>query len=149
MLEEYLLELLVRLSDYEILISAAAPFILGDVSLHIIGILSGEGILTLWVVILIPTLSTIFVESFVLYLVRHKNLIGRILKGTKKEKVILEKIKHIQRRFHGRDVPVLIMSKFLPGSRLITMVYLGICKLPFIKFLLIESILVVSWVVPS
>ena len=146
MTKEDLLALLSDIFEYDILIALIAPYVVGDASLHLLGVLSGEGLLDLKIFFIFPILSVLVVEALIFYFVRHKGVIHRLIERHSKKEEILRKIRIIQEKFHGKDFWILAISKILPGTRLITIAYIGVCNISFRKFIFIESFLIVVWV---
>jgi len=124
-----------------------ATFFLGDEMVYLFAFLSGYEILKFWVVLIFATLGNGLGDLFWFSVARFKifskiksKFITKANKDKEETKIIIKSIKH------HRLFWLLVMSKFLYGTRLLMIFYTSKKEKNFKKLIFINSLAVISWV---
>ena len=124
-----------------------ATFFLGDEMVYLFGFLSGHGILKLWVVFVFAILGNGLCDVFWFSVARFKifskiksKLIAKAGKDEEETELLIKKEKHHKLFW------LLVMSKFLYGTRLLMIFYAAKKEKNFKKLIFINSLAVISWV---
>ena len=134
--------------EYPAAVSFFGALIAGESILIILGALSGQGLLSFWVLFVFSLLGAVSSDLFLYVLGRNlplrnlkkMHLVPGTLKGA------IARLNKIAYRNQGKAI---VISKMIYGTRTATMVYLGHTKMPLLKFLVYTSAstFVLLWIV--
>ena len=130
--------------SYPIIITLLAAFLGGEVALLFLAVLSGQGVMSLGIVVVFFFIGTT-ITDFVFFNFAKSSLVKRFLK----KKLInkwYRKISSVLGKFRKNIFMVLLITKFLHGTRYISLIYFGNEKVKKSKFLIYDFFVTVIWI---
>lgn len=127
------------ISSNPIFLSFIGSVIFGDAFILSMAFLSGSGYIPFTIVYFFSILGFIVADTF-WYLIAKTKKVNYLLKIISKNKHSKTAEKYIQRSTYGKPFLALTYSKFIYGTRIITIFYIR-KKIKFLKFLLYNSFL--------
>ena len=109
----------------------------GDMFIFAMSFLAGQGLWSWWSVFLICFVGTI--ASDCVWFLSGTQILDRFRKYKFFKKL---DTKYLPK---GKPWKVLLIFKFLYGTRILTIIYFGVRKLSFLKFLILDSIGTLEW----
>ena len=140
LMQEFALQILHTYNLWAIFFGA---FSFGESIILSSSFLAGQGIWTIWDVFWLSLAGTVLSDA-IWY------LLGQVLLGNSKlyDKYIAkhaDAFAKVEKRIIKKPFLVLLFIKFLYGTRILTIVYLSIRKIGFIKFLIFDTIGTLIW----
>lgn len=138
--------LLLQFSDYAGTIAFLGAFLGGDSVVIFLAGLAGQGLMPLWKVFVFLILGTIISDVLVFSIGRtkyFKRIVGHRYVKKGYDSVVAE----LDRFFHKKVLVVLIIAKFMYGTRFITLFYLGNKGITSKRFVWYDSIATFIWVI--
>src|SRR3989344_5511325 len=131
--------LILILGEHPIWISFFGGIFGGEATIITLSFLSVQGYLPLWTIIIFSTLGLI-ISDFVLFMVGRFHFIKNI-KQLEKHSKTFKKIDKIIIKWGGNNTfMVLLYTKFIYGTSIPTLIYLGMKNTPYHKFLIYNII---------
>lgn len=129
------------IADYGYYAIPIAVIFLGNAVIFICGILAHHGVLDIPLVVIASFMGGLFISQILFYLGQffiNKN-------KTQKEKFEKSsgKITEVKNRFHKSPFLVILLSRFVPGFRVIAPIVIGFLKYNRIKYFLYDIIAVI------
>ncbi len=145
-IEEIITSLTPVLSVYGWLITYVASAIWGDATIIALAFIAAQGTFPIWVVVVFGYFGTLTGDCiwFLLTYLKFWDKLKRWKKFSDKFEKVDERIQKLGKK---SDLYVLIVTKFLYGTRILTILYVGLKKLPFRKFLLYDGIATIFWII--
>ncbi len=145
-IESIIITLTPVLSTYGWIITYCASVLWGDATILTLAFISAQGTFPIWIVFVFGFLGTLTGDClwFLLTKLNFWKKVKRWNKFYDKYKKIDERIQRLGKR---SDLTVLIITKFLYGTRILTIIYVGLKKISFRKFLLYDGIATVFWII--
>lgn len=108
------------------------------------GLLASQGVVPLWAAIAACALG-IFLGDMLLYFLGYWFGEPALKRAPLKWLVTERSIKHIGHWFHRRGGMLIIISRFIPGTRIPTFVGAGVLRMPLKKFVFFFLVAVLAW----
>jgi membrane protein DedA with SNARE-associated domain len=140
-----LLSSLIRISaHHEFLLPFVGSAIGGEAAVLAITFFAAQGFLPLWTVVLFGFMGSMFADSLIFLLARSS-----FFKNMRIYKRMLEKYnsrkKQISAISRGKYFYILLIAKFLYGTRTITTIYLSLKPLGFLRYTFMNAIITALW----
>lgn len=132
------------LSQYPIWTSLLVGIFTGEEVILILAFLSAQGVLPLWVVFVFVPMGTFICDAFFFFLGKTK-LINRI-KEWKHFSRHYEKVDaHVGKLTGDKHLLALFYTKFIYGTRIVTIVFLGLRGTKYSQFFKYNLIITIIW----
>lgn len=133
-------------AEYSFPLAILAPIVGGEIAILGLAFLAGQGILPLWDVIIGGFLGMFLLDVF--WFSVPKSRWGEKFREKSRES---EKYRMLEAKIeefsHRSDIMILFISKVLVGTRILTLAYLSIRKVPFRRFLKYNLLATLPWAV--
>lgn len=140
-------ELIFFIQEYQYLISVLTPLLIGEISIHVFGILNGSGDISL-LPFIISLISTIVFDVIIYYTVQVMKHRGNTIEKIKSIKILSrfeEMFRKCEDRYSKYPALLLFAIKIMPMTKLI-MVFFAICsKMSVIRFTFHSIIVNIVW----
>lgn len=129
---------------YYPILSAFIAGLIGEELIIFLAFLSGQGIISFWIVLVYGLLAIICVDSFLFFLGRWKMLHKIAINKTRyfKYNNFMESIKKIT---HNNVIVSLFLTKFVYGPRMLIIIYFGYQNMKYKKFFIKDTIALFLW----
>jgi membrane protein DedA with SNARE-associated domain len=135
------------LSDYSILISFLAGLLTGEEVIIILSFLSANGVLKVWQLFLFSGIG-VFLSDIIIYFVGSTKFIRRIMRRGLIARPYRRFERAVEKISREKIFLLLLATKFIYGTRILTLLYLGIKKIPHRKFIIYDCIVVFTYLIP-
>jgi len=133
--------------SYGVLITFLGGLIGGEEVIITFAFLSAAGMFPLWWIVVFSTMG-VYLSDIIVLSIGRSNLIGNFHKLEKYSKVY-QKVDYLIVKISKKNLFLtLLYTKFLYGTRILTLIYLGIKKVEWATFLVYDFIVVCIWIVP-
>jgi membrane protein DedA with SNARE-associated domain len=133
--------------DYGVLITFLGGLIGGEEAIITLAFLSAAGLFPLWWIVVFSTIG-VYLSDIIILFIGRSNLINNFQRLEKYSKVY-QKIDYLIVKISKKNLFLtLLYTKFLYGTRVLTLIYLGIKKVKLTKFLIYDFIVVCIWIIP-
>lgn len=144
-MEAYVQHIFSQLSEFSFIIALFAPLIGGEIAILGLAFLAGQGMFSLWGVILGSFLGMLILDVGWFMMLRFPPF-EKLRKSWGSTSVRYQKMEaRIETLAHRNDVLVLFISKLLIGTRVLILVYLSLRKISLVRFLTYDSIATFAW----
>jgi membrane protein DedA with SNARE-associated domain len=141
---EYVAHTLAQISEFSFITALIAPIIGGEPAVIALAFLAGGGTFSLWQVIAGSFFGMLILDMGWFLFLRHST--GGWRKYCAKHPGRYRKLLlRITTFTGGNDVLVLFVSKVLWGTRILTLAYLSVRNLTFLRFLWVDAIATFFW----
>ncbi len=120
-------------------------FFFGESVIIAAAFLASQGLWSVWELFLLAFLGTVISDA--VWFSGGFGLNKLISKGANNQSRLEKVVSSIQKITKGKSFLSLLFIKFLYGTRIITIFYLGSQKLPFRKFLIFNSLGTIIWLI--
>lgn len=141
-----MIEILSRIADLSFVASFFAPIIGGELAVILLGFLSAQGGFGLWIVIFFSLLGMISLDSFWFWASRSR-WAGKMTDKMRQSPSYTSLENKIESFSHKSDIAILLISKILVGTRILVLIYLGMRKISYIKFIGYNSVATFIWAI--
>jgi len=134
-------------ASYGTLITFLGGLIGGEEVIITFAFLSATGLFPLWWIAVFSTIG-VYLSDIIVLSIGRCDRIGNFQRLEKYSKVY-QKVDHLIVKISRENLFLtLLYTKFLYGTRVLTLIYLGIKKVKWIKFLIYDFIVVCIWIIP-
>lgn len=135
------------LASYSYVISFFAPAFGGDAAAIALAFLSAQGHYPLWTLFTFSVAGTVFADSVWYFIAKHR-VVNHIRNGSRFSAKYQKVEETVGRLSRNNDFLLLLMAKYIYGTRIVTIFYVSLKELAFGKFLVYSSITAVLWIIP-
>ena len=135
------------LSKYSIIISFLAGLVTGEEVILILSFLSANELLPLWQIFIFAGLG-VFLSDIIVYFIGSTKFVRYFFKQWKIAKAYRRFERAVEKISHNRIFLLLLVTKFIYGTRVLTLLYLGVKKVPHKKFIIYDFIVVFTYLIP-
>ncbi len=132
------------LSQYPILVSLLIGIFTGEEVILVLAFLSAQGVLPLWIVLVFVPMGTFICDVFFFSL--EKTRFVKRIKEWKYFSKGYEKLDaHIGKLTKDRHIHTLFYTKFIYGTRIVTLIFLGLKEIKYSKFFKYNIVVTIIW----
>ena len=132
------------ISQYPILSSLLVGIFTGEEVILVLAFLSAQGVLPLWVVFVFVPLGTFICDAFFFFLGRTK-FVNRIKEWKHFSKGYEKVDANVGRLTKDRHIFTLFYTKFIYGTRIATLIFLGLKGISYSQFFKYNLIITILW----
>ena len=127
---------------HQILLVFLGSFFFGDTVILSFALLSGQGVLSVYTLLIFGFLGTVVSDSLWFFLGKYFFMIDYLKKKIKRYKGVVSSVRKITGK---RPFLVLLFAKFMYGTRILFIVYLSVRKLSYTTFLMFNMLGTAIW----
>ena len=135
------------LESYSYVVSFFAPAFGGDAAAIGLAFLSAQGHYPLWTLFTFGVVGTVFADS-VWFFIAKQRVVNTIRNGGRFSARYQKVEETVVRLSHSNDFLLLLLAKYIYGTRILTIFYVSLKELAFGKFLIYSSVTTVLWIIP-
>lgn len=137
-------ELLILFIEYSYIICFLGAFIGGEETILALSIIAAQGYLQIWVVFIFCYLGIFASDTMWFFIGRIKSL-SKFKKNKTINKSYKKAINLIEKTSKNQNFLLLLITKFIYGIRISTIMYVGRHRLSYKKFAFFNSIIIFIW----
>ena len=134
------------LSQYPILTSFLIGIFTGEEVILILAFLSAQGVLPLWVVLVFVPLGTFLCDTFFFFIGKTR-IVNRLKEWKHFSRNYKRVDEHVGKLTRERHILTLFYTKFIYGTRIVTLIFLGLKGTSYSQFFVYNLAITILWAI--